>query len=203
MPDPIDLTDLEAVRVFLQKEDIATGQDDVIQSLITAASRAIRERFQREFVIDPSAPVNTRRFIFDMAEGRLDLEPYDLQTVATVKLDPQDAGGTTLTQWSDFIVQPEPKRHGVYTSIKLLPPILVQSNWRRGTTRVLDITGTWGFPAIPQDVAHWTRVVVAAWLRKDVAAFSSVFKIDEGQVERASMLPGGAVAGLRHYERSI
>lgn len=198
-----DLTDLETVRTFLQKQDLATDQDDVLSMLITAASRAIVERFQREFV--DSGAGATRTFLVDQAEGIVDLAPYDLRAdqPITVTLDPQDNGGRTLTAWSDYILKPQPTRWGVYGRIMLLEPLPVTANWRRGSTRAVSVTGTWGFPEIPEDVTHWTNVVVATWLRKDVAGFSNVFNIETGQVERAAMLPGGAIAGLYHYGRDV
>jgi hypothetical protein len=209
MPSPVDLTDLDAVRVFLQKEDINTDQDDIIQALITAASRAIAERFQREFV-DSGAGATRKFLVEDLAPywieaGNVDLAPYDLNAgnPITVKIDPQDGGGITLTEWTDYVLKPLPTKHGVYMRIELLGPLPVDPNWRRGRNRAISVTGTWGFPEIPEDVQHWTNVVIATWLRKDVAAFSNVFHLDEGQVERASMLPGGAMAGLAHYGRDL
>jgi hypothetical protein len=155
--------------------------------------------------LSTAGPATHRRFLVDECENIVDLAPYDLQTAPaiTVKLDPQDSGGNTLVAWADYILKPQPSRLGVYTRIKLQEPLPVTANWRRGTERLVEVTGTWGFPEVPSDVQHWTNVVVATWLRKDVAAFSNVFKLDEGQVERASMLPGGAMAGLAHYSRDI
>jgi hypothetical protein len=128
MPSPVDLTDLDAVRVFLQKEDINTDQDDIIQALITAASRAIAERFQREFV-DSGAGATRKFLVEDLAPywieaGNVDLAPYDLNAgnPITVKIDPQDGGGITLTEWTDYVLKPLPTKHGVYMRIELLGP---------------------------------------------------------------------------------
>jgi hypothetical protein len=61
------------------------------------------------------------------------------------------------------------------------------------------VTGTWGFPAVPEDVKHWCKVTVAEWMRKDVSAFTTTFNIDAQRFDVPSELPAAAKAGLAHY----
>lgn len=194
-PNPADLTDLAAVRAFLQRPAADTNQDAVISSLITAASREISREFAREFA--PPVATATRRFRVATREPFLSLAPYDLRALTTLALDPETSSPTVLTRYTDFDLLPIPNPDGVYTSIRFYTS-LRNSN---GTHRRLDITGAWGFPTVPDDVKHWCNVTVAEWLRKDVSAFSSVFNIDTQQVERPASLPTAVLAGLRDYRR--
>jgi hypothetical protein len=74
-----DLTDLDSVRAFLQYNAGDVDQDAVIEELITAASRAILEEFEREFA--PATNAATRRFVFDLREPGSRSRPYDLRAV--------------------------------------------------------------------------------------------------------------------------
>lgn len=195
----IDLTDLDNVRAFLQYNASDVDQDDVINDMITAASRAILEEFEREFA--PTTDGDVRRFVFDLREPRLALSPWDLRAATSVVLNPQESGGTALTEWDHYELAPYPAKHGVFTGIDFLTPISLSSSTRRTTRCVVDVTGDWGFASVPEDVAHWCKVTAAEWLRKDVSAFSNVFNLESGFLERAAMLPAAAVAGLRHYRR--
>jgi hypothetical protein len=195
----IDLTDLASVRAFLQYNAGDVDQDPVIGPMITAASRAILEELEREFA--PATNAATRRFVFDLREPRLALSPWDLRAVTNVVLNPQESGGTPLTEWADYELAPYPAKHGVFTGIDFLTPIPLPVLTKRTTRCVVDVTGSWGFATVPEDVKHWCNVTVAEWLRKDVSAFSNVFNVDAGFLERPAALPAAAVAGLRHYRR--
>jgi hypothetical protein len=194
-----DLTDLESVRAFLQYNADDVDQDPVIEGMITAASRSILEEFEREFA--PATNAETRRFVFDLREPRLALSPYDLRAVTSVTLNANEAPGTPLTEWADYELAPYPAKHGVFTGIDFLTPIPLPVLTKRTTRCVVDVNGNWGFAEVPEDVKHWTNVTVAEWLRKDVAAFSNVFNLESGFLERPAALPAAAIAGLRHYRR--
>ena len=48
---------------------------------------------------------------------------------------------------------------------------------------------------------HCAIVTTAIWLRRDVAAFSSTFKLDEDRVERPEGLPSSVRATLASWRR--
>lgn len=203
-PSSIDLTDLASLRTFMQTPAGDVEQDAIIGQLITAASRAISTHLGREL---RSSGTATRRFELDARNqpssldghpARLDLHPYDLQTLTSLRVDPE-ATPTTLTLDADFRLLPVTKADGSWTAIRFysLPSTTGASNG----SRVIEITGTWGLPSIPAEVQHWCNVTVATWLRRDVSAFTNVFNIDENQLERPASLPAAAIAGLSHLRR--
>lgn len=196
-PNPADLTDLAAVRAFLQQPAGDVAQDAVIGTLITAASREIQRVFSREFA--PVAGTPSRQLELDVRQARCELSPYDLRSASTVKIDADTANPTTLVEGTDYRLLPVGKEHGTWTAIRFfqLPTVRSASCHHR----VVEITGTWGFPAVPDEVKHWTNVTVSEWLRKDVAAFSTVFNLQTDQVDRPAMLPQSVIAGLGHYRR--
>lgn len=197
-----DLTDLGTVRGFLQSPAGDVEQDAVIGQLITAASRAIATYLGREIGATGAA---TRRFEMDASNlrvgqpARLDLAPYDLRAITTLKVDPETAAPTTLVQDTDYRLLPVTKADGVWSAVRIFT--LPATSPTTGRDRIIEIDGTWGFPAVPAEVQHWCNVTVATWLRRDVSAFSSVFNIDENQLERPASLPAAAIAGLAHLRR--
>jgi hypothetical protein len=194
-----DLTTLAATRAYLQKETASTAQDAIISSLITRASTAITRYCNREFIATTAV---ARKFSYDPnPKGFLDLAPYDLRSVTTVKLDTETAAPITLAA-TDYQLQPKTARDGVYTFLYFLRSSSAQAF--SGLTfpeREVEITGNWGFAAVPGDVEHWCIVQVALWLRRDVAAFESTFSLDEDRLERPQALASAVRAGLRDYER--
>lgn len=198
-PDPdvagIDLTTLAAVRRHMRIPTDETDADDQLQILITAASTEIRKVCSREF---SNPGVATRRVEVDISTGRVDLAPWDLQSITSLTVDP-DSNPVTLTADVDFRMLPVNREDGVWTGIRfynLLPGTGVAA--RR---RVLEITGTWGFPAVPAEVAHWCNVTVAEWYRRDSMAFGGGFQPSEDQLERPTNLPGAVISGLSHFRR--
>lgn len=191
----VDLCTLADVRTFLQKPAGDTGQDAVISSLITRASTAILKDCQREF-----APVTTseaRTFAYD-GRGRLSLAPYDLRSVSLIRMDTDDSSPTTITS-DQYRLWPRPAVNGTYLTILFDGTVGgTRNNWR---DRLVEVTGAWGFAAVPDDVKHAAVVTTAIWLRRDVAAFSSTFNLDEDRVERPETLPSSVRAMLAPYRR--
>ena len=119
----------------------------------------------------------------------MSLAPYDLQTATTVQIDTDQASPITLStnEWRYF---PQPARDGVFQALRIVPlsRSLGPINYRNTQVKV---TGTWGFAAIPDEVKLACKVAVGIALRRDVAAFSTVFKLDEATVDRPEALPSG------------
>lgn len=191
----VDLCTLSDVRSFLQKTSGDTDQDAVISSLITRASTAILKDCQREFA--PATASEARTFTYD-GSGRLSLAPYDLRSASLVRIDTDDAAPTTLAS-SQYRLWPLPAVNGTYLTVLFDTTVGgTRNNWR---DRLVEITGAWGFQSVPEDVKHAAVVTTAIWLRRDVAAFSSTFSLDEDRVERPEVLPSSVRGTLAPYRR--
>jgi hypothetical protein len=190
-----DLCTVQEVRDFLQKPDGDTGQDLIIGLLVTRASLEVMRVTGREFA--PAVSSTARTFEYE-GGGFLDLAPYDARTVTQVRIDVDEGSPTTL-QSDEWRLFPYPSRDGVYTALRLAPYVIrSRARWQQ---RLVEVTGTWGFASVPQDVKHWTIVSVAEWLRKDVAAFSRVFNLETEQIDLPESLPRAAVVGLSRWRR--
>lgn len=195
-----DLCTLSEVRSFLQKQSTDTGQDAIISSLITRASLAIMRYCDREFA--PATTAATRKFEWHPNATFVDLAPYDVRSVTTVRLDSDQTTPTTLTT-DEYRLWPRPNRDGTYQALRIRPWTIVSPSWQFPDVREVEVTGDWGFAAIPEDVKHTALVTVATWLRRDVAAFSQTFNLSEDRVERPEFLPSAIARQLDHYKRTI
>ena len=193
-PSGIDLTTLSAVRSFMQINAADTEQDAEMSRLITRASQEIIREFEREFA--PATASAAREFEYD-GDGWLNLAPYDLRSVSLVRIDTDSSPVTTLTT-DEYRLFPYPNPHGVFTDLRL-------QVWGGSPTRFrnrrVEITGAWGFATVPSDVEHWCIITVATWIRRDAAAFSTTFRLEDDRLERPEALPAAVRAGLGHYRR--
>ena len=196
-PSGSDLVTLAQAREFLQKQSVDTSQDSILQNVISRASAAVMEFTEREFA--PATASATRVFDVEIiGQTLVSFAPYDCRSVSAVTVD-ADVSAVTLSS-AEYRLYPNPAADGVYTGIRVMPfGISVGSvPWRH---RQVSVTGAWGFSSVPVDVQHWTLVTVAEWMRKDVAAFSTVYNLAEDKVDRPEMLPAAARAGLAGWQR--
>jgi hypothetical protein len=191
----IDLATLADVRAFLQEPAGDTQQDAIISPLITRASRIIIRWAGREFA--PKADGATRVVTYH-GGGYLDLAPYDLRAATTVTLDSDQPSPIALTAGTDYLLRPAAAVDGVYQAMRL-PTYLTAPSEGRAVT----IIGNWGWPTVPEDVAHACIVTVAIWLKRDVSAFSRTFNIDEGRTERPQALPSAVIDMLAPYRTPV
>lgn len=188
-----DLTTLANVRAFLQKNTNDTAQDSVIQQLITRASAAAEAYCSREF----HATANTTRTFNYLGGGSLFLAPYEARSISQLRWDTDTTSPTTASStdyWLDGI--------GPTYQTLMLPSLSVTDTPGRVSRRTVEITGSWGFETVPYDVEHAVIVTVAMWLRRDVAAFSTTFSIDEQRLERPEALPSSVRGLLAPYRLS-
>jgi hypothetical protein len=189
-----DLCTVAQVKEFLQKSD--TGQDDLLQAVLTRASKAILNYTGREF--SPTTASAARAFSYE-GGGAMSLAPYDLRSVTSIVIDSDTTSPVTL-ETTDYVLQPKPAKDGVYGWL-LLPNHDIEKPYAIFAQREVTVTGAWGFAAIPEDVRHWAIQTTVAWFRKDIAAFSSAYAQDEQAAERPEALPRSVVMGLSHYRR--
>lgn len=195
----IDLTTVAKVNAYLQQTD--TTQDALEQVLITAASRLMMRDFEREWA--PTATAATRTFEVEIDErgGTLNLAPYDLRTLTTLKIDTDTPTPITLSS-DEYRLRPVPNPLGVYDriAVKPLTRIARRVEWPR---RQMTVLGDWGFATIPEEVEFWCNVQVGAWL----PGFRSARPLSELDVDaiesrtRAAGLSSSVRWGLQHYRR--
>lgn len=190
-----DLCTRDQVRRFLVKSAADTAANDLIDELIPRASKLIAGHCEREFT--PTADA-TRIFHYD-GSGYLNLVPYDLRTVTSIRFDPDTAGPTTLTT-EEFQLAPLPAADGVFQAIRFSPFRAPTGRW---ANRQVEIRGAWGFAAVPEDVQDAAIKTVAIWLRRDAAAFESTFSLDEERIEHPKSLPSAVYDALDNYRRRV
>lgn len=164
-----DLCTLADVRAAEEAPSPDTSRDGLISSLITAASAAIIDEVDREFA--PATNGLTRRFPVD--SWTLSLAPYDLRAATLVVLSPESSSPTTLSPTTDYELRPPSAPSGIYTSIRFsgyLGNLLTSDTAFRMGHSIVDITGNWGFPAIPENVRRACVLTVLAWIRRDISA---------------------------------
>lgn len=139
-----------------------TGRDDVISEAITAASDLIVREYEREFTSTASA---TRQFA--VQGDWIDVAPYDLRTITSITLDPDDEAQALTT--SDYQTHPFPQRDGVITLIELLTTSRPTVTGRL----VAEIVGAWGFASVPEPVKRACVETVRAITRADPGGWAS------------------------------
>lgn len=207
-----DLTSRVNVRAFLQKPASDTAQDALIDALITRASKAIQKVTR---IFQPTETGVGKSFEYE-GRGLLSLNPWYARAVTAVTITDHGASTPRTLTAADYEVkflrpgtteaqQPE---DGVYTHLWLPNEIdrrghLEMLNLDRSIAqkRTVTVTGNWGYGTTPDDVEHWCIVTVVIWLRREVAAFSTTFALDEERLERPEALPSAVRAGLRPYGR--
>ena len=172
--DPIasyDLCTVEHVRRRMSSQ--STAQDDLIQDLVTAASITIMDWCGRQFIKDTDTP--TVKLFPYAGDGFVSLAPFDARTVTQIRIDTDTTTPTTLTQGTDYFLRPIGGKWAVVEWVEI--PSQRSAVWGSigygfqrlvpGIDRTLEITGTWGFPTIPQQAVDATIITVRAWLSRE------------------------------------
>lgn len=142
------------------------SRDGIIQACVTAASRRLASRYQREFA--RADGTSTRRFA--VTSARVNLAPRDLQSVDVMILDP-DGSPTTLDS-TDYRLLPRQSISGTFYIVQLRASLnLCSTTSSEFGAAELDITGTWGFETVPEDVARAAVVTAASWIDRAVTAY--------------------------------
>ena len=198
-----DLTSLASVREAADSVTGETDDDALIGSYITRASVAIMRYAKREFA--PTTDAAERRF---KVRGRtIDLAPYDLRSVDSVELHPLDASPTTLTS-AQYLLEPVSAPDGVYNRLTLASDVSLDADSVSDFGVVLvDVTGDWGFTAVPADVEHACISTVLSWLRRDVSQFEIDYTSDavpnDPRPSGTFGLPRAVRATLDRYRRIV
>lgn len=197
-----DLCTLADVRLQLQKPSGDTDQDALITDLITAASRAIHQWTGRQFIADT---VPSTRTVPVGGYWRARLVPVgDLTATPTSVLVLGEDGSTTATLVVGTDTQPlyADAPFSLTPTFGWQPVTGLRLRDSAGVLRPTDqlqVTGTFGFPAVPEDVVRACVTTVALWMRRDVQAFSTTYSVDEGRLERPEALPSQVMRMLGLY----
>lgn len=171
VPSAYDLCALADVKA--QGGVTVTTDDAMIQDIITRASREIERWCQREF-----ASRGTQTRSFELSGYLVDLSPRDLRGVpTTVTINADTSSPTTLTS-SQYQALPIAGASGsvdgtlVYTELRISSAVSLASSSITyfGRSRI-DVTGTWGFATVPDDVRHAAIITAAAWLDRSVGEY--------------------------------
>jgi len=203
----INLCTLIDVRQALELPTADVTRDALILSLINDFSRAISREYDREFA--PATAAATRRFQIPAGALLLDLAPYDLRTVSSLKLNPDINGGSTLTASTDFQLTPINNAQGTYLGVRFSNRVSSlhssQTAMDFGYT-LCDIAGAWGFPAVPEDVKRACVIAVQSALRRDLTELA-IAGIEEPQAispegPATHAIPGASRRLLAPYRRT-
>jgi hypothetical protein len=186
-----DLTTLAAVQEHRQKLDTAnTTQDAIIESLITSASFLIMNYTQREFVqhTGTGGTPNARLYRYE-GRGVLPLGQDDAQTVTQVRIDTDTDNPTTLED-TQYKLWPTRRRDGVITAIHLINiPVAQRTVQGWPIYREVEVTGLWGWPAVPDQVERACILLVM-----DLLSRTSSWR--GGEMDDLMPAPGGSAIPL-------
>ena len=196
VPDLIGTADVKT-----HLEITTTSRDSLISALVTAASNAITQRYQREF-IQPSGGTATRTF--GVRDWLVDLAPYDLRGATTVTLHPEESP-QVLSANSDYLLLPQggARLGGSYLQMRLSTRLTMNSTIARefGQPR-LQIAGTWGIwsgtASVDDSVKRACIVTVASWMDRATAEYAS-FSSDDGRQLVPDRFATYSIPNAAHY----
>ena len=174
------LCSLADVREYLELPSNDISRNQATETAIIAASAQIIREYEREFAPATTSAIRTFHYRPN-GWGRLDLSPYDLRTVTTAKLHPEEAAPVTLTT-TDYKLLPVGQYDGVYTHLQLSNQLTISSDLYQNFGIVqVEIAGAWGFATVPTEVNRAAIVTVASWLRRDVSQFAGSLDLDDAR----------------------
>ena len=203
MPDLCTVADVKQLSPRVGSQD-----DAKLAELVTRASVAIEGWTQRQL-----APVSgsvTRRFA--VYSRRVDLAPCDLRTATTITLNPGDDDETVLAA-ADYALDPVEGAYGSTSSdpthyvLLLAADVDIDSTQRRSFGRgVVQIAGSWGLAATPDDVVQACALTAASWADRAVDAYDLSPQLADARASlpptaRGFSIPEGARRLLDPFRR--
>lgn len=192
------LTTAEA-RTYAGLSDLA--DTELLDDVVTAVSRAIDNACQRTFF---QQAAQARTFLTQSAD-LLTLGAFnDLVSITTLKFD-RDGDGTfeeTVSATNFGLLDSDFPETGPYTAIELY-----NQTWfpvpggtaGTGRTKLTQVTGTWGWPAVPAQVKQACRLQVARVMKRQESPLG-VAGFGEFGVVRVSRLDPDIDAMLQPYK---
>jgi len=192
------LTTAEA-RTYAGLSDLA--DTELLDDVVTAVSRAIDNACQRTFF---QQTAQARTFATSSAT-KLVLGAFnDLVSITTLKFDEDGDGVFEKTIGaSDFgLVDSDFPESGPYTLVELYNSTLFPvpgGTAGSGRTKLTQVTGTWGWPAVPAQVKQACRLQVARVMKRQESPLG-VAGFGEFGVVRVSRLDPDIDAMLQPYK---
>lgn len=205
--DPRALLTLDEAKDWLNVATAVTANDDEIKTAINNVSQRIHQEAEREFKVSGTNP-QTRVFAVTASGG---VEPWYVDGVYMGSIGPTgrtvkvgDLSAFTAVQvlsstdWTTVVSTPT-----VATQVRGLP--LVREEWEPftelefrydvtgfGVGALINVTGTWGFPAVPAEIKQAALDGVAWLLDRDVEHYRTDLGQVGGEREPVIMMMGGA-----------
>ena len=192
------LTTAEA-RTYAGLSDLA--DTELLDDVVTAVSRAIVNACQRTFF---QQAAQARTFVTQSA-AMLTLGAFnDLVSITTLKFD-RDGDGVfeeTISATNFGLLDSDFPETGPYTAVELY-----NQTWfpvpggtaGTGRTKLTQVTGTWGWPAVPAQVKQACRLQVARVMKRQESPLG-VAGFGEFGVVRVSRLDPDIDAMLQPYK---
>ena len=187
-----------------------TESDSRIDELGSAVAQIVMATYGREFVPQVTA---TRTFRVD--SRLVNLNPYDLRSVTTMKLHPEESSPTTLVANTDYVLLPlgGDSRTGTYAYVKLSSDLTIDSDLVSyfGFAK-LEINGSWGVwdsaASVSADLNRAAVQTVLANLDRPVAQIAAIEDFGEGRQSAPSPGRGWAIPFSAHqvfklYSRNL
>lgn len=177
---------------------------EFLEDVVTAASRLIDRHCGRHFY-----QVTATARVFDSADGyTVQFGPFnDLASVTSVKTDDNE-DGTFETTRSATTYQLHPVNASTaapavwpYTSLVMLSGNTLPTGSWTGRRGLVEITGTWGWSAVPPEVKQAARLIVAEIAKmKDAPLGTFAGPMDTANFVRNQMPPRARdlLAPFRH-----
>lgn len=203
MASTVDLCVVADVQLRFGTADNPSG---VIQAAVTAASRKILARYNREFT--PLSTAQAR--LFRVNGYMVDFDNDDLRAVSSVVLDP-NGSPSTLSAATDYRLMPRNlSTLGTYTGIMLsqLIPLISGTTLGFGFAE-LQITGDWGCfqtSTVPEDIRDACVETVGSWLDRAVQEYGNAAAAGDPEFAAPDRfagygIPSSAHNALAQYDR--
>lgn len=155
--------ELEEIKTALELAGTSFADAD-IRGAILAASRGVDSYCDRRFYLDSDATAVRYYSPMDWRTCRVD----DLTTVTSVKTDSDGDGTfeTTLTSPADYMAEPlnAALDSKPYTRLTINPRS--GATWYPDVPRSVEVTGQFGWPAVPDEIRTATTILASKLLRR-------------------------------------
>ena len=199
----VDLCILSDIRTQTEIPTTTTTPDSLLTPLITAASRAIARRYEREFITEASG-ATTRTFRVDARV--MTLAPYDLRAnPTTVVMHPESPSPTTLDAGTDYAFTPSA---GAFARRQLRFGRSVDiwstfaSEFGFAQVAITASETAWGMfantAAVPDDIRRACVLTVSSWLQRDIASLG-IEGFDDQRGIRPALSAGWPIPTAAHH----
>jgi hypothetical protein len=181
--------------------------NDLLENLITSASRSIDRIANRRFYLDTTASARLYRAYSDIF---VYIDDLGSTTGLVVKTDSNGNGtyAKTLTLNTDYILDPltAPSLSRPYTQLTMVSntetwpifPGLTQNGLRPG----VQVTAKWGWPSVPNDI-NMACLILTADLYKRKDAPGGILGLGDLGVVRMSPIGRDVTAMVRAYKKEV